>query len=304
MPSPRAIDSGFASFLREHYARSLKSSRSDEWINTFAIRPLAAMLVWVFYLWRWKPVWVVWLGAAVGLSGAIVLAVDPSPDGMRAAGFLLLLKNVLDAADGQLARATDQVDRLGRFADSVSDFFVNAAMGLALSAPLAARVGWQAAVLLGAACGLCVMLQCSLFVFYQVGYLAAVGKSPVNRTDESAERPDPTAPLWEGRLHAIYLVLYGWQDRWMARIDSGLRAFAGVKGASRADEWAADAVGLRLTSFLGLGTSLTGWAICLILGRADWAAFWILIVLNLVVLIALLYRALFFSLRIGRSKSR
>ena len=298
MPGARAIEAGLVPFLREHYARSLKSSRSDEWINTFAIRPLAALLVWVFFRWGWKPVWVVWLGAAVGAGSAMVLALDPSPGGMRLAGALLLLKNLLDAADGQLARATDQVDRLGRFADSVSDFFVNAVIGLALAVPLAPRFGWSYALVLGAGTGLFLMLQCSLFVFYQVGFLAAVGKSPVNRTDESVERPDPLAPPWERRLHALYLILYGWQDRLMARIDRALRALAGVKGEPSAQRWTADGPGLRLTSFLGLGTSLTGLAACLLLARADWAVLWVLVGLNLVAAIALLYRAVLLPLRI------
>src|SRR5258706_7682382 len=40
------------------------------------------------------------------------------------AGLLLLLKSLLDAADGSLARIRRRPSRVGRFLDSVCDFFV------------------------------------------------------------------------------------------------------------------------------------------------------------------------------------
>ena len=48
------------------------------------------------------------------------------------AAVLLQVKTVLDGADGQLARALDQVTVLGRYLDSESDLLVNAALFAAL----------------------------------------------------------------------------------------------------------------------------------------------------------------------------
>ncbi|MBK8231328.1 MAG: CDP-alcohol phosphatidyltransferase family protein [Candidatus Eisenbacteria bacterium] len=291
-PNRTAIERGLVPFLREHYARSQKSVRSDEWINTFAIRPLAALFVWGFFLLRWKPVWVVWLGGLVGTAAALALVALPGERGLIWGGWLLLLKNVLDAADGQLARATGQVDRIGRFADSIADFWVNLWVPLATALLLASRFGLGPALALGLLTALCLMLQCSLFVFYQVGFLAAVGKSPVNRTDESVRPEDTLASPLERRLQALYLQLYGWQDRWIAAVDAALRRLCGVRSESARERWVSDPVALRLTSFLGLGTSLTGFALALLLRRPDLALAWVLLVLNGVALLSLLYRAL------------
>ncbi|MFN8547901.1 MAG: CDP-alcohol phosphatidyltransferase family protein [Candidatus Eisenbacteria bacterium] len=298
---PSAIDRGFIPFLREHYARSQKSARSDEWINTFAIRPLATLFVWIFYLLRWKPVWVVLLGGLVGSAAALALGLLERDRALAWGGWLLLLKNVLDAADGQLARATGQVDRVGRFADSIADFWVNLWVPLATARFLVPLVGLPLALLVGLATALLLMLQCSLFVFYQVGFLESEGKSPVNRTDESRREGDLAASRLERSLHSIYLALYGWQDRWMATIDRAFRRAARIEGAAAERAWRSDALGLRLSSFLGLGTSLTGYAACLLARRPDWAVLWVLVGLNGVLLLVLGYRAVWLAPRLRRA---
>jgi phosphatidylglycerophosphate synthase len=279
-------------FLRDTYRQSLKSSRSDEWINTYAIRPIASGLVWIFYRLRLRPVQVVLLGGAAGTAAGLSLALNPWGRGALAGGALLLLKNLLDAADGQLARATGQVDRVGRFADSITDFWVNGWITFGAAASLIPRLGPFLALALGAAAFLLLLLQCSLFVFYQVSYLQRIGRSPANRTDERARESErETAPGWERRLQETYLVLYGWQDRLMAALD---RRLAGAAVRDR-DDWYGDTLGLRLTSFLGLGTSLTVYSLLLLAGRPLWALLWILAGETSVALAAILYRRFAFS---------
>lgn len=291
------VGAGCVDFVRATYESSLKSRRSDEWINTYCIRPAAAVLVWLFYRLGWKPVWVVLLGAAAGLASAAAL-LSPLPPSRASllAGILLLLKNLLDAADGQLARATNQVDRVGRFSDSISDFAVNVAVGLALARPLAAEWGsasaWGAAALVA----LCLLLHCSYFVFYQVSYLEREGKATVNRSDESAAWPDATGV--ERRLHAIFLALYGWQDRLVAAVDRLLKP----RGEGPQDAWYRDRLGLRLSSFLGLGTSLSGLGLALCFGRATYGALWVLVGMNGFALVAVLYRALWLRPKLSVSR--
>lgn len=288
-------------FLRETYRASLKSAVSDEWINTYAIRPLASVLVWVFYRIRWRPVWVVLLGAAVGSAAAASVASAGFASGtaswaLPVGGALLLIKNLLDAADGQLARATDQVDRIGRFADALADFWVNTAVALALAAPLSVQFGTPAAVALALATGLSLVLQCSLFVFYQVSFLARRNRAAVNRTDERARPEDADASRLERRLQRAYLWCYGWQDALMAWID---RRLAARVPESRLDLWYGDRLGLRLSSFLGLGTTLTGVGVALLVGRADLAVLWSVGVGNAWALLALGYRAFVLAPRLS-----
>jgi phosphatidylglycerophosphate synthase len=292
-------------FLRLTYSRSLKSARSDEWINTYAIRPAASILVWLFHRAGLRPIQVVLLGTATGLLAGAAILLVPEGRGLTAAGLLILLKTLLDAADGQLARATGTVDRLGRFADAVSDFFVNAAVTLPLGAVLAPRLGPAAWFLAGATFAVLV-LGCSLFVFYQVSHLERSGRSPANRPDERAPRPGASAA--EARLHRAYLLLYGWQDRMMAALDrallsAGSRSGPGsaVRGGSSSraagnrdgaapQGWYDDPLALRLTSFLGLGTSLTGYAALLVAREPLLACAWVVVLEPVIALAAILYR--------------
>lgn len=282
-------------FWRATYAHSQKSARSDEWINTWCIRPVASIPVWIFYRLRWKPVWVVWLGCFVGTLAAVALLVLPAPIGLPTAGGLLLVKNVLDAADGQLARATGTVDRIGRFSDSIADFWVNVLICVATARvlPASPAVAWP----VGALTALFLLLQCSLFVFYQVKWLEEIGRSGPNRSDESPPLDaleGRTASRLERRLHAVFLFLYGWQDRWMAHLDRALRG--GVDGAA----WYGDAVGLRISSFLGLGTSLSAYGLLLLVQRPELAVCWIWGIGGTIAIATIVYRGSWLRPRIRR----
>lgn len=283
-------------FLRTTYSQSLKSSRSDEWINTYAIRPAASVLVWVFARLGLRPVQVVLLSAATGTAAGLSLVLVPGRTGLVLGGALLLAKVVLDAADGQLARATGQVDRIGRFADSIADFWVNGWITLGAAVPAAATLGTGRAALLGAAAFLLVLLQCSLFVFYQVTFLGAVSRSPANRTDERPLEAEKRASALERRLQRTYLRLYGWQDRLMAFLDRALLRRALRRFAGRAPEaevrqaWYSDATALRGTSFLGLGTSNVVYGVLLLAGWPVGALLWVVVVESGVALAALAYR--------------
>jgi NADH-quinone oxidoreductase subunit M len=75
-------------------------------------------------------------------------------------------------------------------------------------------------------------------------------------------------------------------------MDQLLRRLCGVRTDAARDHWISDATALRLTSFLGLGTSLTGFAVALLLRRPDLALGWVLVILNGVALLSLLYGAI------------
>jgi archaetidylinositol phosphate synthase len=87
---------------------------------------------------RVPPPAVVLAGAAAGIAAAVELA---RGDYVLAA-VLLVLKTVLDGADGALARASGRVTAFGRYLDSECDLLVNAALfaaiGYATGRPLAA----------------------------------------------------------------------------------------------------------------------------------------------------------------------
>lgn len=150
------------------------------------------------------------IGAGFAVSQAGVLA-------YVAAGFLLQLKNLLDAVDGSLARAQNRPSRTGRFFDSVSDFAVNVAFHLGMARALFPVLGPFASYSLAALTLLSALLQCSYYNFFSVAFRTYRRGAIMSRLDETDPEEEGATPggRAERFLYRLYLILYGWQDRWI-----------------------------------------------------------------------------------------
>lgn len=108
-------------------------------------RPLAYVVVLALLPLRVPPPVVVLAGLGAGIAAAVEIA---RGDLLVAAG-LVVVKTVLDGADGALARAADRVTAFGRYLDSDCDLVVNAALavgiGYATGRPLLALVAFVGA---------------------------------------------------------------------------------------------------------------------------------------------------------------
>lgn len=236
------------------YRDSLKSGSSDELINTYVMRPVAGLIVRLLYPTSVTPNQVTLVSMVFGfVAAALYLAGDPAT--VAAAGLCITAKDVLDSADGQLARAKAMGSRTGRFLDSIGDIAVNLAVFGAIGALLAARRGMPAFLLLALAGFLGISLRVSYHVFYQTAFLHLQDAYGANRLTEEIRdedlRGDPRALI----LQRVFRVLYGWQDALMVRIDRWSRA-GNALSVSRHRYWYADPIGLRLSGFLGMGTEL------------------------------------------------
>ncbi|MGB2960570.1 MAG: CDP-alcohol phosphatidyltransferase family protein, partial [Bacteroidota bacterium] len=92
------------------YRTSLKSSASDELINTYLLRPAAGVLVRLLYGTRVTPNQLTIGSIAAGLVAALLYA-QASAQTTIVAGLLVTVKDILDGADGQLARSRQQYSR-------------------------------------------------------------------------------------------------------------------------------------------------------------------------------------------------
>ena len=249
------------------YERSLKSRRGDELLNTYFIRPVAAVFVGIFYPLPVLPIHVVLLGSAFGVAAAAAVAKGH----LLAGGLLLFTKNILDAVDGQLARARHQEDRRGRFLDSISDFVINFLIFLALGIFLYGETKNAAVFLLALLAFLGLSLRVSYFVYYFVGYLHFENKLSVNRNVEEITETDRQGDPVALRLQKLYIFLYNWQDRFIEKIDLWCRrpatALSPAKQRLFDQKWVQHPVALRLSSFLGLGTELTFVIFALVFNR-------------------------------------
>src|SRR5512147_787705 len=107
------------------YQASVKSDVSDELVNTYLLRPLAGGLVRILYHTPITPNQVTIAAIVTGFFGAW-LYLFGTPGMTVLAGFAVTAKDLLDSADGQLARAKQLYGRAGRFIDSIGDIAVNA----------------------------------------------------------------------------------------------------------------------------------------------------------------------------------
>jgi hypothetical protein len=84
-----------------------------------------------------------------GFAAGVASAVELARGELALAAVLLVVKTVLDGADGALARASGRITAFGRYLDSECDLLVNAALaaaiGYATGRPLVALAGFAAA---------------------------------------------------------------------------------------------------------------------------------------------------------------
>jgi phosphatidylglycerophosphate synthase len=195
-----------------------------------------------------------------GAGAAWLLAINQY---LPLAAGLLVLKSMLDAADGSLARLRQTPSRVGRFLDSVCDFLVTVLVvgGIGFNE-------WQSHPddlgiwLLVILAALSVTVQCSVFSFYYVTYRSQTGGDQTSQVQETRAGYANDNPTALAILFSLYRLIYSWQDRLIGTIDKRL-----------AGEWPLQSDFLTATSVLGLGAQLLVLAVCALVGQPMWALF-------------------------------
>ncbi|MCG9792424.1 CDP-alcohol phosphatidyltransferase family protein [Flavobacterium algicola] len=171
------------------------------------------------------------------------------------AGFFLILKSIIDAADGELARIKNKPSYTGRYLDSVFDILLNF---LILSAICYASNSPYWLTLIAFAC---IQLQGTLYNFYYV--ILRHKSAGADATSMIFEHAAPQALRGEKQgtvnlMFKIYRTLYGQFDTIIYALDS--KAYT-VKTFPR---WF-----MTVLSLYGLGFQLLLIAIMLALGLTD-----------------------------------
>ncbi|WP_026450042.1 CDP-alcohol phosphatidyltransferase family protein [Aequorivita capsosiphonis] len=133
-----------------------------------------------------------------------------------AAAFFLILKSILDAADGELARVKQKPSYTGRYLDSVADILLNALIFLAIWYITDTSI-W---ICLFAFLGL--QLQGTLFNYY---YVILRNKFDGDTTSRIFENTTPSALIGEKQQHVnilfgLYKLFYGSFDKTIYALDS------------------------------------------------------------------------------------
>lgn len=171
------------------------------------------------------------------------------------AGFFLILKSILDAADGELARLRERPSYVGRYFDSIADIILNGLIFLCIW--LITSVNWYWVVL--AFVGL--QLQGTLYNYY---YVILRNQLNGDKTSRIFETKVPTAMPGESQkkvtlFYYIYKALYGFFDKVIYRIDPKAPA------ANPFPKWF-----MTLLSTFGLGFQLLLIGVFLVSGLIDY----------------------------------
>ncbi len=167
----------------------------------------------------------------------------------------LVLKSILDAADGELARVKETPSYTGRYFDSIADIFLNAIILLAIWSLTEASIWLCLFSFIG------IQLQGTLYNYY---YVILRNRSDGDTTSRVFETSPPKALPGESQknvnyLFGIYTLLYGLFDRIIFFLDT-----TASKGVDL-PKWF-----MTLVSSLGLGSQLLIIAVMLVLGKVDY----------------------------------
>jgi CDP-alcohol phosphatidyltransferase len=283
------------------YKNSVKSGISDEPVNVYLQRPLAGIVTHAVYFTPITPNQLTIIATLFGIAGGIFLG---APGRYFApAALCFYLKDIFDSADGQLARAKQLYSRRGRFLDSIGDYIVDFFLFSGIFVFLL-RSGMELplAFLISLAGFLGINLRVSYHVFYQTSYLHREKQYEANRITEELREEDYHEDAVTIRLQRIFYLLYGWQDRFMNRLDSWCLGDLEKRNESVVAGWYQDTAGLRLGGFLGFGTEFVLLTVCLLLNSIQLYLFFSIIILNCVWMSAILYRKNFLAEKISAEK--
>ncbi len=160
------------------------------------------------------------------------------------AAILILLKGLLDAVDGSLARRRNKPSRVGRFLDAILDFFVNGIILLAIN-PYNFILPW-----------FFITLQVSMYNYFSVSYRHYYQGDTTSKIIEDNEIYPWDNPTVVKILYSLYIIIYKWQDMIFYYIDKYIIQDKKIKY---------NKIFMTMVSILGLGTYLLILSLLLIL---------------------------------------
>ena len=125
----------FIADMRRDVPASYKSIETEEPFDKIFTKPLGYLFTRFFIHIKWTPNMVTILSMFIGVAGGILFY--PASFGWNLVGVLLvILANILDSTDGQMARLTGQKTALGRILDGTSSTLWYIAMYIAICCKL------------------------------------------------------------------------------------------------------------------------------------------------------------------------
>jgi len=272
--------------MLQEYKLSLKMPEAEEFIDLIFYRPVAFILVKTIYKLPVTPNQVSLLSMLIGLFAAWQFSVGTS-DALILGGLLFLLSNILDCADGQLARLQKSGTLLGRVIDGVADYIVGVAIfvGIGFGITSSGNSLWLMVIFAGISSALHAMF----FDYYQSEFISTV-RGEKNFLDREKEQFSyEIKQMKEQRRDGLKIFLLSLYLRYL---DFQRKSGTKSDGSRYNSEIyrKENSVMIRLWSFLGPTTNRTLLIGCAFIGRIDFYLWIILLAGNIWLIFSYLFQ--------------
>lgn len=270
--------------LREEYQSSLKMREVEEFFDLVFYRPLAFLFVKAIYATDITPNQITVVSMILGIIAGAAFAVG-TPTTLVAAAVLLIIYDVLDCSDGQLARLKKNGTRTGRILDGVSDYVVDITVYIGIGIGFANASDdpgfWW---LMLVAAGLSNAVHAIIVDYYRNRFLDVVLRR-VSTFEEDlqafeAEREEMRRQ-GDHYFDRILIGIYVGYSRLQSRITSGSREHSHLAEADPKKYYRLNRVIIRLWLLLGPTTQITFLVVCALLNRMDLYIYGLVIAANL-----------------------
>lgn len=196
---------------------------------------------------------------------------------------LLILSEIIDSSDGQLARMTGKFSELGRVLDGVGDYVAHGAVYIGIAAGMIHRGSGSSILIWMLLAGIANAVQSQMYDYHRTAYVA------VTRDGRGPGHDHGSVPSWVSWLYSGYLTMQRWLIGRHASVEAALaaRSTAGqVREEDRARYRECFYRPVRGWNILGSNTGLYALGILIWLHRLDLFFAFILVPMN-VALVAL-----------------
>ena len=258
--------------ILEEYRRSLKSTEAEEFIDLVFFRPVAYFFVRAIYRLPITPNLISIFSLFAGLTAAYFFAFGEPTAWIWAAEWYALA-NLLDCADGQLARLQKSGTPLGRLIDGVVDYVSSIAIFLAIGIGLSTSDlgAWFLVILVGASSA----LHAVFFDRYQNAFIAAMRGSFEPVRDEFIAFTNEVNTLRRNRRDGLKVLLLTFYLKYLQiQQRFGDVPFSNPSLYCSSNRWM-----IRLWSYLGPSTNRTLLILCALFNRLDFYL-WLVVALG------------------------
>jgi hypothetical protein len=201
-----------------------KAREAEGWIDIHFYRKVGLQLAFLFRKLRMTPTMVTLLGGVFGVAAGHLYYYRDLRTNMIGMA-LHIVANLLDNADGQLARLTNKASRTGRVTDSVVDHVIFVNMYFHLAFRCLAQSTFLPVALLGFSSGYSHILQAAAADYYRNAYLYFVTNRTRGDLDSSVALGSEYQTLtWREQFWSkLFLALYLNFTRQQETLSPGLK---------------------------------------------------------------------------------